>query len=981
VARLLFLVVWSASTPALAQPSYTNFEVVPVRPLAMAGTTVFAVNTPDDRLEIFDAASGALTHRASVPVGLAPVAVAIESPSRVWVVNHLSDSASIVDVASDPPRVVRTLLVGDEPSDVVFAQGRAFVSTAHRGQNHPAPRGDFEIPGVGRADVFVFDPSSLGSALGGTPLEIVSLFGDKPRALAVSADGSRVYAAVFHSGNRTTTLNEGLVCDGGPSAGECRLGGATVPGGLPPPTDNYAGIEGPEVGLIVRYDGERWVDELGRDFSGVVRFELPDLDVFTIDAAADPPREIESVAGVGTVLFSMIANPATGALYVANTEAMNHVRFEGPGTHVRAEGHREGQPATVRGHLHEARITVIDGGEVTPVRLNQHIAYDDPRVAPGTRARSVATPLGMAISSDGETLYVAGYGSSAVAVLDTADLEAGSAGGDGRLVALGDPGPVGPAGLWLDEPRGRLYVATRFDNSIATVDVATRTVIARTRLHTPERESTIVGRPMLYDARFTSSNGEASCSSCHVFGDLDSLAWDLGNPDADVLPNPNPEGPLGTSNPFHPLKGPMTTQSFRGMAFHGPMHWRGDRTAGHAMPAGDPLDERGAFEEFNVAFEGLLGREEGPLRADEMRRFAEFVLGIEYPPNPIRRLDNSLRADEERGRAIYFDRGGIDAISTCNGCHTVDRAQGFFGGDGRTTFENETQEFKIPHLRNAYQKVGMFGMPAASFVQPGDNGERGPQIRGFGFLHDGSIDTAFRFLRASVFLFPNDDERRDVEAFIMAFDSLLPPIVGQQVTLEGARDAAVDARIDLLIARAQASLVWPAAEPTTECDLVAHGVEAGRMRGWLREPSGLFRTDRASEAPVELSALRALASTSSPFTFTCVPPGAGERSAIDRDEDGMLDGDDLEPASRPFIAIPNPPIPGETMPGTDGGASSDGGTRSDAGSFDAGAIDSGATEPTSESSGCGCRAGGASSVLAWAIVVAALLGRRRARRA
>ncbi len=30
----------------------------------------------------------------------------------------------------------------------------------------------------------------------------------------------------------------------------------------------------------------------------------------------------------------------------------------------------------------------------------------------------------------------------------------------------------------------------------------------------------------------------------------------------------------------HPLKGPMTTQSLRGMANHGPMHWRGDRTGG-----------------------------------------------------------------------------------------------------------------------------------------------------------------------------------------------------------------------------------------------------------------------------------------------------------------------------------------------------------------------------------------------------------------
>ena len=57
-------------------------------------------------------------------------------------VNHLSDSVSIVDVAAAPPRVVRTLLVGDEPRDIVFAGpggNRAFITTARRGQNLPAP--------------------------------------------------------------------------------------------------------------------------------------------------------------------------------------------------------------------------------------------------------------------------------------------------------------------------------------------------------------------------------------------------------------------------------------------------------------------------------------------------------------------------------------------------------------------------------------------------------------------------------------------------------------------------------------------------------------------------------------------------------------------------------------------------------------------------------------------------------------------------
>src|SRR5215475_11853862 len=122
--------------------SFVTFESGQVRPLALSpdGTRLFAVNTPDDRLEIFDVTASGLTHRESVPVGLEPVAVAARSNGEVWVVNHLSDSVSIVDVAAAPPHVVRTLLVGDEPRDIVFAGSggnRAFITTAHRGQNRP----------------------------------------------------------------------------------------------------------------------------------------------------------------------------------------------------------------------------------------------------------------------------------------------------------------------------------------------------------------------------------------------------------------------------------------------------------------------------------------------------------------------------------------------------------------------------------------------------------------------------------------------------------------------------------------------------------------------------------------------------------------------------------------------------------------------------------------------------------------------------
>ena len=241
---------------AHAQADYTLFESDPVRLVALSPdrNRVFVVNTPDGYLEIYDLSSGFAVPEAAIPVGLEPVAVAARNNDEVWVVNHLSDSISVVDLTAIPPRVVRTLLVGDEPRDIVFAGpggDRAFITTAHRGQNSPYPDGEYDVPGVGRADVWVFDATLLGSSLGGNPLTIVTLFGDRPRALAASPDGSTVYAAVFRSGNRTVPIGEGLVCD---ASGPCNVQGTTYPAGRPFPETNFQGIPSRETGIIVGFN-------------------------------------------------------------------------------------------------------------------------------------------------------------------------------------------------------------------------------------------------------------------------------------------------------------------------------------------------------------------------------------------------------------------------------------------------------------------------------------------------------------------------------------------------------------------------------------------------------------------------------------------------------------------------------------------------------------------------------------------------------
>ena len=930
---ILGLLLYSTALSVHAE-SYTLFEAGQVRPLAMSadGATLFALNTPDNRLEAYKVVNDKLLPRSAVLVGMEPVALAVRSSSEVWVINHLSDSISIVDVSNiNQMRVVRTLHVGDEPRDIVFAgatRDRAFITTAHRGQNSPVDP-QLTTPGVGRADVWVFDANNLGNSMGGIPLTIVTLFTDTPRALTVSADGSRVYAAGFKTGNQTTVLFDTTIATNGGLPNAVVNADFNGDGFAEPHEVNTAGEIQPSTSLIVKYDGSQWVDGIGRDWSTHVKFNLPDKDVFVIDANANPPVQVSGSAGyysgVGTVLFNMITNPVSGKVYVSNLEARNHVRFEGPG----------GGGSTVRGHNVESRITVLDSS-VTPIHLNKHINRNAccAPIPNAENARSLAMPTAMAISADGKTLYVAGFGSSKVGIYDTAKLENNTFTPDTADQILLSAG--GPGGLVLDEANKRLYVLTRFDNGISVINTQTRQEIAHYSMYNPEPAHITEGRRFLYDAALTSSSGDQSCASCHIFADFDSLAWDLGNPDGSDVHNPGPlkinhaDFGLPVDPNFKPMKGPMSTQSLRGLANHGPMHWRGDRHGGgpgieNAQPDAGSFNENAAFLDFNQAFVGLVGRN-AELAPAQMQAFANFIMEVTYPPNPIRALDNSLNATQQAGEDFFFDTTKVvDSVLNCSGGHAVDRnanagftnKPGFFGTDGSYTFAFQPQFYKVPHLRNLYQKVGKFGMSNSGYFLADDpfsgnpfmnpNTHHGDQIRGFGFVHDGSVDTIFRFHNILGFLprpagavtpldpgnpanLPITPEgmviRRDLEQYLLVFDSNLFPIVGQQVTLNEATFASANARINLLIQRADLG----------ECDLIA----MSHNRGYLYIGDGMFQSSLSSETPVSDALLRTSSILNKrEVTYTCTPPGNGVRLALDRDEDGYYNNDELDANSDP----------------------------------------------------------------------------------
>jgi hypothetical protein len=123
---------------------------------------------------------------------------------------------------------------------------------------------------------------------------------------------------------------------------------------------------------------------------------------------------------------------------------------------------------------------------------------------------------------------------------------------------------------------------------------------------------------------------------------------------------------------------------------------------------------------------------------------------------------------------------------------------------------------------------------------------------------------------------------------MLAFDSDLPPVVGQQVTMTNTsrNDSNVNARVNLLEQRCRATYSsFVTGSSARECDLVAKAVVGGAGKTYRLISSGFFAgqyyenntTTRRSSTYVRDRALTA----GQPVTWTAVPYGSGTRIAGD----------------------------------------------------------------------------------------------------
>jgi hypothetical protein len=333
---------------------------------------------------------------------------------------------------------------------------------------------------------------------------------------------------------------------------------------------------------------------------------------------------------------------------------------------------------------------------------------------------------------------------------------------------------------------------------------------------------------------------------------MDRLAWDLGDPSAitdgsnnffspadsnftDILgfgdglitgssgTNPNNAqntllgfgGNEATFDKFHPMKGPMTTQTLIDIIGKEPHHWRGDKDG---------------IEEFAGAFDGLQGDDE-PLNATKMQEFEDFLSSLHFGPNPYRLLDNSIAGgpsmddvccsdpldmtgfftavvpadpgshsatgtpletvttggDAWSGFNKYVDTS-TDSVFRCVDCHTLPMGagptqymsvvnipfSGFLeippGPNGEAhqmivSIDGTGQpHIKIPQTRNQLDKEGFF------LDQLGNVNGPAKSRAGFGVLHDGTIDGLMRFLSENAFNFSTDQAMADIVAFALSIN-------------------------------------------------------------------------------------------------------------------------------------------------------------------------------------------------------------------
>jgi hypothetical protein len=349
---------------------------------------------------------------------------------------------------------------------------------------------------------------------------------------------------------------------------------------------------------------------------------------------------------------------------------------------------------------------------------------------------------------------------------------------------------------------------------------------------------------------------------------MDHLAWDLGDPGGSMTSLT--EGNVTVQ--FHPMKGPMTTQTLRGLLNLSPYHWRGD----HAD-----------FQAFNSAFTSLMG---GPqLSTSDMNLYTSFIHTIIFQPNPYENLDRTLPTslgaasggNAVNGQSDFLnikETKAFGTIQTCNFCHTAVPS-----GPGSNRFvlpptpPEAPQPLKNPQLRNMYQKL--LRTPTSA-------------IDGFGLNHDGSAGDLVAFLHGSPFVGYTTQQLTDIYAYVLSFDTGTAPAVGYTRTLTPTNVTSTNSQSHWALLQSQAA--------AANIDLVARGTLQGQVHGLLYQPStGTYLSDAGTL--YTQAQLQTLVQGGDTLSIMGVYPGTGSPT-VQKSVVALLPGANLRGKNRMLVA-------------------------------------------------------------------------------
>lgn len=627
---------------------------------------------------------------------------------------------------------------------------------------------------------------------------------------------------------------------------------------------------------------------------------MPDVDLFRIDPATHGLTD--AAVGMGTILFAHGVNPATGKMWMLNTDAHN----------AKINGFNDEPSAN--GRFLDNRVSVFSlmAGGTTPSGSNSPVVLD---VVPATTmSGSVGQPFSLTFLNDvtrpehGDA-YICGLLTDNVLVMDKNLARK-------HEIAL-PPGSI-PRQVLLTPDQSKLLVYCWGTNLVHVYDLNFAAPVVYPSLQLgfdPTPTELVAGRVEFFSARH-SRNKNLSCASCHVEGGSDMLAWNLSNQPIDD-------------------KGPMVTQTLVGIERLGPFHWRGERS----------------LDAFHGAFPGLLGNSTStgipldlPANSTEFKALKRYIFSLTNPANPnqsrLRILDDQLSTPDAPGASAvlgkkeFFESRSFAGFShACVNCHQMPTGT---GGDVMDCLHAFTRPRRTQEKPAPFHELWRKQASAGNFLFAGTNTEF-RSFLGIGFSHVGDDATLSAFVhRVAAPLEPNPLAIiDDITAFIHQADQGLGQAAHYAYLLNNATanpPAGVATPTDELftyLLRGQAlGLVGDTLPKRRNCDVVVFGKVGGSAtpRRWYfdRYQSRFVCDDPSLVTPGQplpgirtlgdfLAQAAASGSTES-NVFLGLPVGMGERFGVDYDLDGTynaIDGAPLDntvpgasPATVSFVSAP-----------------------------------------------------------------------------